>query len=44
MICWGVQFGFLGTKDGNDWKTGISLYIVGYIAYGVTLVSLNLPH
>ncbi|ORX35478.1 autophagy-related protein 22-like protein [Kockovaella imperatae] len=38
VICWGVQFGFLGTKDGNDWQTGIALYIVGYIAYGVTLV------
>jgi MFS-type transporter involved in bile tolerance (Atg22 family) len=42
LICWsiiayGIGFAWLGVHDPNKWKYGVGLYIVGLIAYQLTL-------
>jgi hypothetical protein len=38
VICWAGQFGFIGITVPSQWQAAMALYIVCYIAYGVTLV------
>jgi hypothetical protein len=38
VICWGSQFGFLGVFKASQWETAMTLYMLGYITYGLTLV------
>lgn len=38
MVCWAAQFGFLGVTNASQWQAAVALYMLGYIAYGITLV------
>ncbi|KAL2212975.1 hypothetical protein CC79DRAFT_1338746 [Sarocladium strictum] len=37
FIAYGIGFGWLGVHEPSDWKIGAGLYIVGLIAYQLTL-------
>jgi hypothetical protein len=38
VVCWVMQYGMIAIRDVSQWPAAMGLYIVGYIAYGATLV------
>ncbi|KAJ2975696.1 hypothetical protein NQ176_g5379 [Zarea fungicola] len=37
IIAYGIGFGWIAVHDPENWRTGVGLYIVGIIAYQITL-------
>lgn len=38
VTCWASQFGWMGITQADQWKSGVAVYLLGYISYGITLV------
>lgn len=38
LVCWTFQYGMMGIKTPDQWPAAMALYMVGFIAYGATLV------
>lgn len=38
VICWGMQFGMVAIRNSSQWPIAMALFIIGYVAYGATLV------
>ena len=38
VVCWAFQYGMMGIKTPEQWPAAMGLYMVGFIAYGATLV------
>lgn len=38
LVCWSTQFALLSVWRAEQWHTALGLYMVGFVAYGVTLV------
>lgn len=38
LLCWASQYSVMALVDSSRWKWGMAVYIIGFVAYGATLV------
>ncbi|KAK2036081.1 MFS general substrate transporter [Colletotrichum somersetense] len=41
VICWAIEFGFLGVKEADQWRTAMALYILSAITFWASYVFFN---